>query len=73
VHSYENEEYKVCEILKGDYFGHGNALKIFDYTYYGDVYAKTDVTIFYLSDRWFKKLPKAELERLKSMQGKSTV
>ena len=60
-----HDNYEVTDNLShGDFWGEAEALKICDYTHYGDIYAVSDVKLFFISYEDFETLPIHELEMI---------
>ena len=49
----------------GDFWGEAEAVNICDYSYYGDIYAATDVKINFISFQDFESIPLHEIETIK--------
>ena len=58
------DNYEVWEVLKGDWFGEWEPLKIWDYTYFGDIYAKSDTEVLFISYEDFQRIPLYEIEKI---------
>ena len=65
------DNYTWWELFKGDCFGESEIINFIDWTYFGDVYAKSDVDVMFISYENIKKIPYFEFESmLKSVKGK---
>ena len=63
------DKYLCWELFKGDCFGEWEILNILDWSFFGDIYAKSDVDIMYISYENFKRIPFYELDAmLKSLK-----
>ena len=58
------DNYEVWEVLGGDWFGEWEPLKLCDYTYFGDIYAKKDTELIYISYEDFQRIPLFEIEKI---------
>lgn len=58
------DKYEVCKLYKGDSFGECEMLRICDPTFYGDIYAESEVHIMYLTYENFQKIPLFEIENV---------
>ena len=65
------DNYTWCELFKGDCFGESEVLDIVDPTYFGDIFAKSDVDVMFISYENLKKIPYFEFDSMiNTMKGK---
>jgi hypothetical protein len=60
------DNYEVWKLYKGDSFGECEILKTPDWSYFGDIYAETNVEWLFLSYAQFQKIPYYEQEQIYS-------
>ena len=65
------DNYVCWELFKGDWFGESEVLNILDWTYFGDIFAKSDVDVMYISYKNFNRIPYYELNSmLRALKGR---